>query len=58
VKERYRAGSIARNLSAIRVPLVPGGKNPAKLPSASSTYVKDVWSIEYWSVPRIGTFSK
>jgi hypothetical protein len=43
----YRAESIARTRSAIRAPLVPGGKKPAKRPSASRTYVKDVWSIEY-----------
>ena len=58
VTKRYRAASIDRNRSAIRAPLVPGGKKPANLPSASSTYVKDVWSIAYWSVPGIGTFSK
>ena len=54
----YRVDNIARTRSAIRVPLVPGGKKPAKLPSASRTYVKDVWSIEYLFVPRSGTFSK
>ena len=43
----YRVDNIARTRSAIRAPLVPGGKKPAKLPSASNTYVKEVWSIEY-----------